>query len=274
MSNTQTIVAPLVAEPVGEGLPLVALHASGMSSRQWARLAKDAPAHHTRFRVLAADLLGVGKTPMPEGPYALSREVDALLALLDTVDEPAFVLGHSFGGLVAIEAALRAPEKFRALALYEPVVVVLAAAHGSEEAKAQCARIGDLMREDVSASYDRWIEHFIDWWNAPGFYQSLPAPARAQYLATAAEAHRQAGVVQTSSATRENLARCAVPTLFVHGDTSPAAARESARIASNAMPDARVFRVEGAGHMAPLTHTSVVNSAVLAFFSAMYDQPL
>jgi|LNFM01.1.fsa_nt_gb pimeloyl-ACP methyl ester carboxylesterase len=267
-------VAPLVAEPVGEGLPLVALHASGMSSRQWARLAKEAPAHATRFRVFAADLLGVGKTPLPDGPYALSREADALLALLDTIGEPAFVLGHSYGGLVAIEAALRAPEKFRALALYEPVIVVLSAAHGSDEARAQCQRIGELMGDDVSAGYERWIEHFIDWWNGAGFYASLPAPARAQYLATAGEAHRQAGVVSTATVTVENLSKCSVPTLFMRGDSSPAAAREAAKIASDAMPDARMFPVAGAGHMAPLTHTSVVNSAVLAFFSAMYAQPL
>lgn len=211
---------------------------------------------------------------MPEGPYTLEREVDALLALLDSVGEPAFVLGHSFGGLVAIEAALRAPEKFRALAMYEPVIVVLAAAHGSDEAKSQVRGVDELMRTDVTASYERWIERFIDWWNAPGFYQSLPAPARAQYLSTAPEAHRQAGVVPTSTVTLEKLAKCEVPTLFMHGDSSPTAARESARLGSDAMPDARVFHVRGAGHMAPLTHTSMVNSAVLAFFSAVYDHSL
>lgn len=260
-----TIIPTLVASAVGQGPSLVTLHASGMSSRQWARLTRDASAQYT---VRNADLLGVGATPMGEGAYSLEREATALLALLDAIAEPVHLAAHSYGGLVAMEAALRAPEKIRSMALYEPVIVVLAGAHGSPEARAEIARIGELMAIDTSASYEAWLEAFIDWWNGPGFFRTLPAPSRDVYLSTAHEAHRQAGVVSSSTLTVERLRSLEIPTVFLVGESSPAAARESAALAADAMPHGRLLRVQGAGHMGPLTHTAHVNGAMLAHFAA------
>lgn len=264
-----TTIAPLVAEAAGSGPSIITLHASGMSSRQWARFVRDAS---PRYRVFSADLLGVGRTALGDAPYSLAREADALLALIDRMDAPVSLFAHSFGGLVAMEAALRAPSKIRSMALFEPVIVVLAREAGSPEARAQIAAINTLMARDVTDGYGHWLEGFIDWWNGPGFFQSLPSPARDQYLSTAHEAYRQAGVVPTSTLTVEALQSLQIPTLFLTGTTSPSAARESAQIAADAMPQARLERVEGAGHMAPLTHGSIVNSAVLAFFDAVYDR--
>lgn len=257
------IDAALVAAPAeGVGPPLVLLHASGMSSAQFGRLRREAA---TSFTVTTPDLLGVGATPMPEGPYTLQREVDALLALLDTLPAPARVVGHSFGGLVAVEAALRAPTRFAALALYEPVIVVLAAHGGSDAAKAEVARIADLMTIPVDDGGALWVEQFIDWWNGPGFFARMPPAAQKPQLATALQAHRQAGVVGEASFSADDLRRLAVPTLFLIGETSPTAARESARLAAAAMPSARVDVVTGAGHMGPLTHAAAVNERLLQF---------
>lgn len=264
-----TLTAPLVAEAAGSGPSVITLHASGMSSRQWARFVRDAA---PRYRIFSADLLGVGRTPLGDAPYSLAREADALIALIDRMDRPVSIFAHSFGGLVAMEAALRAPEKIRSMALFEPVIVVLAREAGSPEARAQIAAINTLMARDVRDGYAHWLEGFIDWWNGPGFFQTLSAPAREQYLSTAHEAHRQAGVVPSSTLTVDALKSLTIPTLFLTGDTSPEAARESAKIAADAMPNATLQRVEGAGHMAPLTHATIVNGAVLAFFDAVYDQ--
>jgi pimeloyl-ACP methyl ester carboxylesterase len=259
----------LAATAVGSGAPLVTLHASGMSSRQFGKLAAEAQAS---FTVHGADLLGVGRTPMPEErPYSLEAETDALLALLASLGEPAFVFGHSFGGLVALEAALREPARVRALALFEPVIMVLAERSGSERARAEIARIEEATTLDVRQGLEPWLEWFIDWWNGPGFYRGLPEPARAQFLATAHEAHRQAGVVMTSTVSEARLRELSVPTLFLTGETSPAAARESASLAQRFMPRASLVTVRGAGHMGPLTHAAAVNAEVLRFFRSLLE---
>jgi pimeloyl-ACP methyl ester carboxylesterase len=266
----QNTIAPLVAEAVGAGPSIITLHASGLSSRQWARFVRDASA---RYRVLCADLLGVGRTSLGDAPYSLSREVDALLALIDRLDDgPVSLLAHSFGGLVAMEAALRAPSKIKSMALFEPVIVALAREAGSPEACAQLDAIRTLMARDVTHGYDHWLEGFIDWWNGPGFFRSLPAPTREQYRSTAHEAYRQAAVVPTSTITLEALKQLPIRTLFLTGTTSPEAARESVQLAVDVMPHAQLERIEGAGHMGPLTHASVVNSVVLRFFDAEYNQ--
>jgi pimeloyl-ACP methyl ester carboxylesterase len=259
-------VPALATATVGSGPPLVTLHASGLSSAQFSKLTALA---RDRFTVHGADLLGVGKTPMSaSGTYALADEVDALLALLASLGEPAFVFGHSFGGLVAVEAALREPRRFRALALFEPVLLVLAMRAGSEEARAQCARVDEAARLDTSGGLEPWLERFIDWWNGPGFYRAMPESQRAQFLATAHQAHRQAGVVPASTVTEERLAGLDVPALFLVSERSPTAARESSRIAARAMPCAELAVIEGAGHMGPLTHAAEVNAIVLRFFQA------
>jgi pimeloyl-ACP methyl ester carboxylesterase len=258
-------VRPLVATSIGSGPPLVALHASGMSGRQFARLVRDGMG---RYRVHAADLLGAGETPLPGGTYSLDAEVSALIALLEGLGEQSFVFGHSYGGLVAAQTALRAPALFRALALYEPVTFGLALREGSDAAREEIARIDEGMTVPVDGDYARWIEFFIDWWNGPGFYRTLPAPTQAQYLSTAGQAHRQACAVSSNTVTREALSKLSVPTLLLTGVHSPTSARESAAIAADALPRGTLRRIEGAGHMGPLTHTAVVNSAVLAFFDA------
>lgn len=243
--------------------PLLLLHASGMSSAQFARLRRVAS--EAGYDVSAPDLLGVGATP-PVSSYSLAAEVDAVVEQLRRQAAPSHVFGHSFGGLVALEAALRIPDRVASLCVYEPVIVVLAGRQGSARARAEVAAIDDLMQLPVDDGGRVWVERFIDWWNGPGFFAGLPGPAQAPHLASALASHRQAGVVRDATVTVENLAALAVPTLFLTGETSPTSARESAGIAAAAMPNARVEVIPGAGHMGPLTHGPAVNAATLAFF--------
>jgi pimeloyl-ACP methyl ester carboxylesterase len=72
-----------------------------------------------RHRVLAYDLRGHGRSSMPASGYTTAQMADDLAALLDHVDAPpgVHVVGHSFGGAVALHFALRHPERVRSLVL-------------------------------------------------------------------------------------------------------------------------------------------------------------
>ena len=260
--------------------PLVLLHASGMTSRQFARL--TAAAEGT-FTVTAPDLQGVGQTPLPDeavqGPWTLDSEVRALLALLSSLSAPACVFGHSFGGLVAIEAALREPARFAALCLYEPVIVSLMGSTGSAAARAEVARIAELMAipvddddDDDDDDGDRagfsetWVRGFVDWWNGPGSFDRLPEAARQQALDQALVSHRHVASMALAHVSVDTLRTLTVKTHFMIGTTSPTAARESVQLASTTMPHASLEVIDGAGHMGPLTHAAIVNERVLEFF--------
>jgi len=260
--------------------PLVLLHASGMSSRQFARLTTAAEG---TFTVTAPDLQGVGQTPLPDealhGPWTLDSEVRALLALLSSLPEPACVFGHSFGGLVALEAALREPERFAALCLYEPVIVSLMGSTGSAEARAEVARITELMaipvvvddgvdddNDDRAGFGATWVRGFVDWWNGPGAFDRLPEAARQLGLDQALVSHRHVASMARAHVSVDTLRTLTVKTHFMIGTTSPAAARESVQLAAATMPHATLEVIDGAGHMGPLTHATVVNERVLSFF--------
>jgi pimeloyl-ACP methyl ester carboxylesterase len=261
----------LVCTTVGSGPPVVTVHSSGLSGRQFSRFATEVQG---RFTVCCPDLLGVGQTPLPASPpFSLALEVDAVVGLLrqvaTTYGEPARVFAHSWGGLVALEAATRAPALVRGLAVYEPVIVGLAAQGGSDEARAQVARIADIMQIPLDDGGRRWVEAFVDWWNAPGFFARMPPAQQQAHVDTARQSQREASCVPQMTLTPTSLAALTVPTLFIVGETSPTSAREAARLAAAAMPRARLEDVAGAGHMGPLTHGPIVNGLVAAFFDAL-----
>jgi|GEM_PF-1129858 len=262
----------LVCTTVGSGPPIVTVHSSGQSGRQFSRFAAEMK---DRATVYCPDLLGVGQTPLPASPpFSLALEVDAVVGLLQSVaathGRPAMVFAHSWGGLVALEATARVPQLVARLAVYEPVIVGLAARDGSAEAQAQVARIADIMQIPIDDDGGRrWVEAFVDWWNAPGFFARMPEAQQQQHVATARQSQREAACVPQITLSTSSLATLTVPTLFLVGETSPTSAREAARIAAGAMPHAQLEVVAGAGHMGPLTHGPIVNGRVSAFFDGV-----
>src|SRR5918995_5182698 len=76
------------------------------------------PAFERRFTVCAIDRRGRGGSGDPDD-YTIGREFEDVAAVVDSLGEPAFLLGHSYGALCALEAALLT-RNVRKLVLYEP----------------------------------------------------------------------------------------------------------------------------------------------------------
>ena len=102
----------LTGETRNERPAVVLLHSAVCDRRMWdAQVA----ALESRYRVLAPDLRGFGDRPHQPGPFSHAEDV---LALLDSEGlERAAIVGSSFGGRVAMEVAVTAPERVTALAL-------------------------------------------------------------------------------------------------------------------------------------------------------------
>ena len=111
---------------VGAGETVVLLHSSASSGAQWRSLC--APLAE-RFTALAPDLYGYGASdPWPgRAAMTLADEVAPLEALLARRPGPVHLVGHSYGGAVALRLALRAPT-LRSLTLIEPVAFTCCAA--------------------------------------------------------------------------------------------------------------------------------------------------
>lgn len=104
-------------ETGSDGPAVVLIHGIPGSSGVWGAVARALAPDH---RVLAADLLGFGESPRPAGAEELwaERQADALATALDSAAvTDACIVGHDFGGPVALALSRRRPELFRSLGL-------------------------------------------------------------------------------------------------------------------------------------------------------------
>lgn len=99
------------------GAPLLAIHGVTGHARRWDRLARDRWAHRN---VIAPDLRGHGHSTW-EPPWSIEQMVDDLLDTLDHLDvDTVDVVGHSFGGALAVHLLARAPERIGRMVLLDP----------------------------------------------------------------------------------------------------------------------------------------------------------
>lgn len=96
---------------------IVCLHGVTSHGRHFAKLAEALPGFH----VLSPDLLGHGSSPY-EPPWDLDTHLDAIIETVGP--EPAFLVGHSFGGRLALELAARAPKLVPGLVLLDPAILL------------------------------------------------------------------------------------------------------------------------------------------------------
>ena len=159
-----------------QGGPLViALHCSGGTSRQWRALtAALGPA----VPVVAPDLVGTpGRGPWPGGgPFTLAHEAQPILDLIDGWTGPVHLVGHSYGGGVALRIAAQRSARIASLALYEPCAFHLLPDMGAEGAAA-LREIQEVARAVetglLSGSYQAAAERFVDYWNGIGTWAGM-----------------------------------------------------------------------------------------------------
>jgi pimeloyl-ACP methyl ester carboxylesterase len=107
--------------PVDAPVEIVFLHANGFHGALYVDVLRPLAVDR---RILAPDLRGHGRTTLPTTLKLTSLDpfADDLVRLLDAIDRPVVLAGHSLGGAVSVLAAARAPKRVRALALVEPVI--------------------------------------------------------------------------------------------------------------------------------------------------------
>lgn len=248
------------------GRPLVAVHSSGLSRRQWGRLAA---AMSGERRVVCANLLGYGESgPFVDGAFTWEDDARLIGALLGTFEMPVHLVGHSYGGLVALRVAMNHPERVRSLALFEPVAFAVLHAPDDAEALADLerARRAERDRDATGTGGDEaWLETFVDYWSGPGAWRALPAPAREGFLAVGRKVFAEVTSLTGDRTPRGVFAAVAVPTLLLSGGRSTLAARHASAILAEVLPDATLDVLPDAGHMGPLTHADAVNAKLAAF---------
>jgi pimeloyl-ACP methyl ester carboxylesterase len=158
----------------GDGPAIVLLHAGVCDRRGWREVGERLGGD-----VVAYDRRGFGEVPPSEEAF---RHVDDLLAVLDAVspDAPAWLVGSSMGGGVALDAALEAPDRVAGLVLLAPAVsgdpqpddeVYIAATNGLAEGIDTAWTAGDV---DTCNRLEVWL-----WLDGPAGQEGrVSGPAR------------------------------------------------------------------------------------------------
>ena len=103
----------LYYEVAGEGRPLLFIHGLGSSSRDWEM---QTPFFSARYKVVAFDVRGHGKSDKPPGPYLIEQFAADTAGLIEALGiAPAHVVGISMGGMIAFQLAVDAPDLVRSL---------------------------------------------------------------------------------------------------------------------------------------------------------------
>jgi pimeloyl-ACP methyl ester carboxylesterase len=256
--------APFFRE-AGAGPGVVCVHSNASSSSQWRALMDDlAPGFH----VLAGDSYGHGKGPAwpSDRTIVLRDEVALLEPLFAAAGHPFSLVGHSYGGAVALVAAAAQPHRVRALALYEPTLFSLVKASGSPGAT---AGIEDAVRRAGLAldagDTGRAAQSFIDFWMGDGAWDQTPEPRKGPIAAAMVNVRGWARALMKEPTPLEAFARLDIPVLYMTGSTSPESSLSVARLLTAALPRVQMIEFEGLGHMGPLTHPQVVNPAIVRF---------
>ena len=243
------------------GIPIVLLHATLSASVQLVGLARLLAA---RGPVLALDRRGSGESAMPAPrPLDVAVHVADVAALLDAGEiATAILVGHSFGGVVALEASSRLSGRVSAVVTWEPPYGPLADA-ATRAAFAAVATATE--RAHATGGGAAAAATFLDGVAGDGAWQALPDRARAFLVAQGDGAYADAALGGLEPG---GLSRIVAPVTVLTGSASESFYAPIARAVVERIPGARLVTLDGLRHPAPITDPEHVAAAILDAIAA------
>jgi len=256
------------------GQPVVALHSSGLSGLQWRRLAEKISAHH---RLLAPDFLGYGGSPPSANglDFRYTEDVDQVVSLLDTLPGSVILVGHSYGGFIALKSALARPHKVDTLCLYEPVMWGGLASFRGVPIEDVVARFDPelLLLDKSEARSETYLETFVDYWNGPGTWAQMTELQRKPVRDGAEKIAAEVFEVVTDKTPHTDYRALTQPVHLLHGTVSPEEVLAMKDILLQTLPSVTSACIPG-GHMNPIRNPLPVNAHFTLFLQKWRERKI
>ena len=262
-------VGPYFRE-TGAGPAVLCIHAGYASSGEWRSLMQDLAG---QFRIVACDMSSSGKSPAisPHLKYTLEEEVTFLRPVFDAAGDSFHLVGHSFGGAVALKAALRYRSRLLSLTLIEPTLFALLISSAPESSATY-----EIIRhtEMVSAlaelgDYESAARQFVDYWFQPGAWAAMREEVRTDIRGRMNLCRQRWDALLRDPVRVADLAVLDIPTLCLTARNSNVPTHALSKLLSETLPRARTIDIEGVGHMAPLSEPDQVNPLIRTFLQEM-----
>jgi pimeloyl-ACP methyl ester carboxylesterase len=247
-------IGSLAAITAGSGPLVLFIHGVGLRAEAWgAQIDALSPS----CRVIAVDMPGHGHS----APLGTSPELaDFTNAIASCLDEPAMVIGHSFGAMIALDMAIRHPEKVKGVAALNAIYRRDSKAQAAVASRAEC--LDGKTLADPTRTLERWFGSAVspqreachDW-----LCTVDPAGYRSAYRVFAKENGPQEQELKTISC----------PALFLTGQQEPNSTPAMSKSMAALVPDGRAEVLANAAHMMPMTHAEQVNAILADFVKAL-----
>lgn len=245
----------------GHGAPLLMIMGLGYPSYIWHR---TRPILEARYRTIALDNRGVGRSDVPPGPYSIALMASDAAAVLDAAGvESAHVFGISMGGMIAQEFALLYPKRVRSLILGCTAAggptVIRADKDATEMLKArgqmdpeQAAEVAVPFIYDPATPREKIDEDIAI--RRPWF------PKAEAYIA------QLQGILAWEAYSR--LEGITAPTLVIHGESDRLVPPANGRLIAERIPGAKLVTILHAGHLFLTDQTETAHHIILEFLNA------
>ncbi len=245
----------------GEGEPVLLIMGLGYPSVMWYR---TRPLLAARYRTIALDNRGVGRSDIPPGPYPIALMASDAAGVLDASGlESAHVYGVSMGGMIAQEFALQYPKRVRSLILgctasggphvvkAEPEVNQLLMSRGNMSPEEAAGAAVPFIYDSATSRelIDEDLAMRRDWFPRPEAYMA-----------------QLEGILSWEAYSR--LSQISAPTLVIHGESDRLVPAGNGKLIAERIPGAKLVLLPHASHIYSTDQTEAAHEAILEFLGA------
>lgn len=256
---------------LGEGQPVLLLHSSLSSHKQWLSLAALLSA---KYSLWLPDLQGYGSNKVVSfsaaPDWSLANEADAIVAALSAEQKNSelIVIGHSYGGAVALHLARTHKLKIKAMVLFEPVAFHLLKHESSVEAVALTKEVRALSHQMPELAAADAARLFVDYWQQNDYFRFLPVRMQQQMAGQVWKVPQDFSALINEPASKADYAALQLPVLLLKGTESRRAALLVAELLAQTLPGAQTTALP-TGHMGPVTAPDLVNQQIIEFLTGL-----
>ena len=245
-----------------QGRTAVLLHSSGLSGAQWRPYL--VPLHESGWQTITLDFIGYGESPPWGGPEPFDHRTDvaAVVDVLRTLEGEIAVIGHSYGGMIGMQALLDPKSPPARALVYEPVTwgVLRSDGDGTDRAFLAQLEASGFFDEETGGNLE-WMRSFVTFWNGEGAWKLIGERGQAQMMKAARKTFEEVRSLCYDETPLSAYSKLRAPVHVIGGRISPAPIQRVCALLS-ALPEATYDQVD-AGHMGAVTHSKLVLEQII-----------